>query len=95
MIKIYDIDKMSLSEILPRESEDTLKIEEIVRGIIANVRENGDKALFEYCEKFDGVKLSALKVTEKEIEEAISETDKEFLETLKEAKANIEVEEVA
>jgi len=90
MIKIYDIDKMSLSEILPRESEDTLKIEEIVRGIIANVRENGDKALFEYCEKFDGVKLSALKVTEKEIEEAISETDKEFLETLKEAKANIE-----
>ena len=90
MIKIYDINEMSLSEILPRTDEDTLKVEEIVRDIIWDVRKNGDKALFAYCEKFDGVKLSSLKVTEEEIEEAISKTDNEFLEILKEAKENIE-----
>ena len=31
--------------------------------IIENVKQNGDKALFEYCEKFDRAKLSALEVT--------------------------------
>lgn len=90
MIKIYDINQMTLEEILPRESEDTFKIEGAVREIIENVRQNGDKALFEYCEKFDKVKLDCLKVSEAEIFEAVSKTDKSFLEILKEAKANIE-----
>lgn len=90
MIKIYDSDKLPLKEILPRKSEDSLKTEAIVREIIENVRKNGDKALFEYCEKFDGVKLDAFKVSEEEISEAISETDEEFLNILREAKENIE-----
>lgn len=90
MIKIYDSDKLPLKEILPRKSEDSLKTEAIVREIIENVRKNGDKALFEYCEKFDGVKLDAFKVSEEEISKAISETDEEFLNILKEAKENIE-----
>ena len=40
--------------------------------IIYNVRKNGDKALFEYCKKFDKAELSSLEVTEEEINEAIS-----------------------
>lgn len=90
MIKIYDSDKLPLKEILPRKSEDSLKTEAIVREIIENVRKNGDKALFEYCEKFDGVKLDAFKVSGEEISEALSETDEEFLNILREAKENIE-----
>lgn len=90
MIKIYDSDKLPLKEILPRKSEDSLKTEAIVREIIENVRKNGDKALFEYCEKFDGVKLDAFKVSEEGIFEALSETDEEFLNILREAKKNIE-----
>ena len=38
-----------------------------VENILANVRTNGDKALFELTEKFDGVKLDTLKVTAEQV----------------------------
>jgi len=60
-----------------------------VADVIRNVRENGDKALKEYTEKFDGVKLDSLIVTEEEIEEAIGKTDPEFLRVLERAAENI------
>lgn len=45
-------------------------IEETVSEIIANVKENGDKALKEYALKFDGVELSTIRVSEEEIKRA-------------------------
>ena len=38
-----------------------------VENILANVRTNGDNALFELTEKFDGVKLDTLKVTVEQV----------------------------
>lgn len=93
MIKIYDGEKMPVSEILDRKdemNEETEKIEKIVRDIIDDVRKNGDNALFRYCEKFDKAKLTALKVSDDEIKEALWEIDDEFLAILEEAKENIE-----
>lgn len=93
MIKIYDGEKMPVSEILDRKdemNEETEKIEKIVRDIIDDVRKNGDNALFRYCEKFDKAKLTALKVNDDEIKEALREIDDEFLAILEEAKENIE-----
>lgn len=93
MIKIYDGEKMPVSEILDRKdemNEETEKIEKIVRDIIDDVRKNGDNALFRYCEKFDKAKLTALKVSDDEIKEALREIDDEFLAILEEAKKNIE-----
>lgn len=93
MIKIYDGEKMPVSEILDRKdemNEETEKIEKIVRDIIDDVRKNGDNALFRYCEKFDKAKLTALKVSDDEIKEALLEIDDEFLAILEEAKENIE-----
>lgn len=93
MIKIYDGEKMPVSEILGRKdemNEETEKIEKIVRDIIDDVRKNGDNALFRYCEKFDKAKLTALKVSDDEIKEALWEIDDEFLAILEEAKENIE-----
>ncbi len=66
-----------------------VNVEEIVSDIIQNVRENGDKALFEYCEKFDKAKLSSLMVSEEEIESAVGKADPEFLNVLKKAAENI------
>lgn len=88
MIKIYDANKLSLDEILARETTAT-GVEDIVSGIIKDVRENGDAALYKYCEKFDKVTLSSLEVTPEEIEEALGLVEPEFLEILKEAAANI------
>ena len=88
MIKIFDSKKIALSEILKRENAAS-GVEDIVSEIIKNVRQNGDKALYEYAEKFDKVKLTSLEVTKEEIEEALALVEPRFLEILKEAAENI------
>ena len=88
MIKIYDINKLSLDEILFRETSAT-GVEEIVADIIKDVKTNGDVALYKYSEKFDKVKLSSLEATKEEIDEAMSLVEPEFIEIIKEAAENI------
>ena len=88
MIKIYKYGEVPNSEIFARDNIDS-GVESIVTGIIENVKANGDKALFEYCEKFDKVTLSSLEVTEKEIEEAFEIADPEFVKIVEEAAENI------
>ncbi|OMF59893.1 histidinol dehydrogenase [Paenibacillus sp. FSL R5-0490] len=61
----------------------------IVKNIIETVRQNGDQALKEYTEKFDGISLDELKVPQAEIEEALSQVDRKILEIIKEAAENI------
>ena len=53
------------------------------------MRANGDKALAEYTEKFDKVKLDSIVVTEDEIAEAMAAVDPEFLAIMNEAAENI------
>ena len=88
MIKIYKYGEVSNDEIFFRGNI-AGGVEGVVSEIIANVIKNKDKALFEYCEKFDKASLTALEVSEKEIEEAFLSVDKEFVEILKEAAENI------
>jgi histidinol dehydrogenase len=64
-------------------------VEAIVADILQNVKANGDQALYEYCEKFDGAKLDRLEVTEEEFEEAFASADEEFIRVLKAAAQNI------
>ena len=51
---------------------ETSGVGDTVRGIIADVVQNGDAALKAYGEKFDGAKLEALAVSESEIDEAMA-----------------------
>ena len=88
MIKIYKYGEVSYDEIFARENIDA-GVEDVVADIIYNVRKNGDKALYEYAEKFDKVKLNCLEVTGEEIDEAFESVDKDFIEIVKEAKENI------
>jgi histidinol dehydrogenase len=60
-----------------------------VKAIIADVRENGDKALQSYTEKFDGVSLSSFLVSEAEIAEAYKTVTPEQIAIIQEAAANI------
>ncbi|MBK5262799.1 MAG: histidinol dehydrogenase [Peptostreptococcaceae bacterium] len=64
----------------------TLKVEMLIN----DVRDNGDKALLEYNEKFDQCTRKDLRVSKAEIEEAYAEVDPELIECMKMAKANIE-----
>ena len=88
MIKIMNSKEVSREEIFSRVVP-TVNVEKIVADIIDNVRKNGDRALFEYCEAFDKVKLSALEVTEEEIDEAFAAVDPEFIRILNDAAENI------
>ena len=88
MIKIYKYGEVPNSEVFARDNIAS-NVEGIVTDIIANVRKNGDKALFEYSEKFDKVSLKGLEVTKEEIDEAFAIADKAFVEIIKEAAENI------
>lgn len=88
MIKVLKYGEISNKEIFSR-FEPTASVEGIVSDIIENVKNNGDIALLNYTEKFDGVKLESIMVTPEEIEEALSLVEPEFLNILKEAAANI------
>lgn len=88
MIKIYKCGEVSPNEIFSRNNP-IASVSSVVSEIIANVEENGDKALFSYAEKFDGVKLSCLEVTKEEIDLAFANADETFVSILKEAAENI------
>lgn len=88
MIKILKYGEVDNSEIFAR-AVPAVNVEDTVAEIIKNVRENGDKALFEYTERFDKAKLSSLAVTKEEIDEAFSLVEPEFIEIIKKAAENI------
>ncbi len=88
MIKIYEYGKISDSEIFKRAEAKT-NVESVVSDIIENVRKNGDKAVKEYCLKFDKANLDSLLVSKEEIEEAVSLVEPEFLRILEDAAKNI------
>ena len=89
MIKIIDILNANEKDILNRDISIESGVEATVLQIIANVKANGDSALLDYSEKFDGVKPSCFEVTKEEIQAAYESEDELFIETLKKAKKNI------
>ena len=88
MIKIMKYGEVSPEEIFAR-GETSFDVADIVTDIIDNVKKNGDKALFEYCEKFDKATLSSLEVSAEEIEEAFQLVEPKFIEILEKAAKNI------
>ncbi len=88
MIKIMEYSTLSYDEIFARTVPE-MDVEDIVANIIKNVRQNGDKALFEYTEKFDKAKLDNLMVTKEEIQDALTLVEPRFIDILKRAAANI------
>jgi len=90
MIKILDAALTDIGAVIDRERMDFSAVDIAVGEIVARVRAEGDKALFEYTQKYDGVRLCQLKVTESEISDAYNKADPYFVDTLKQAKENIE-----
>ena len=67
------------------------KVEDIVSSIIADVQKRGNKAVFEYTQKFDGLKLttSSLFVSSKEIDDAYDAVDEDLKKAVATSKRNI------
>lgn len=89
MIKIFE-NEIELERILNREIQSYTEYEATVRDILAAVIKDGDAAVLSYSRKFDCAALQSLEVTPEEISAALKNIDPSFMETLREAKANIE-----
>lgn len=82
-----------LTDLLKRSPNNYTQYESSVNEIIANVRTNGDTAIFNYTKKFDGATVTPenIEVTEAEITEAYEQVDPKLLEVIRKAKENIRV----
>ena len=83
--------KATVEKLGIRGKMDLKPVIETVQQVIDNIRDNGDKALLGYTEKFDGVKLEAseIRVTDEEIAAAKASIDPELMGVMERAAANI------
>lgn len=80
-----------LEGMLKRSPNSYGEYEKTVADILAKVKAEGDKALFEFTKKFDKFDLNAgnIKVTDAEVQEAYNAVDKDLLEVIGKSKENI------
>lgn len=92
IIELNEKNKKELEETLQKRSTSGFKdIEDKVSGIISEVRERGDAALFDFSKQFDHFDLNAdnIRITTEEMDEALAETEPEFRGVLERAVENI------
>ena len=77
------------NELLKRPALNVSGLYERVQAVLDNVCENGDKAVIELEEKFDGVKLESLAVSQQELEQAAAKVPAELRQAIDTAAANI------
>ena len=88
MIKIIKDIPQQREEIFSQTMK-TPDVSGVVADIVNRVRTQGDAALLALTEKFDGAKLTSLRVSEAEIEKGIGRVSVEFLKILQTAAENI------
>ena len=59
MMKILKVGQVPTEEIFARCAPE-MDVAAIVSDILSDVRQRGDQALYQYCERFDHAKLTAL-----------------------------------
>lgn len=86
-----DTKKDILENLLKRSPNSYGKFEASVAAILADVKEKGDEAVFDYTKRFDGADINAANiiVTKGEIDEAYSLVDKQLVEVIRKALVNI------
>lgn len=65
------------------------KVSDIVKGVIDDIRANGDKSVRSYSEKFDKWSPPSFKLTESQIQECISKVSAQTIADIKEAQKNV------
>ncbi len=83
--------KSEWDSIVERPHMDLSKLNATVASVLEDIKKNGDEAVKKYEEKFDHAKLSTLRVTEEEIDEAFESISVDLKESLEQAHHNIAV----
>ena len=87
-MKILDYNEIDKSTLFLRRLEDS-GVEDVVRGILADVAQNGDRALIAYAKKFDHAELTTLEVSQAEMDDALLSVPTELLDAMQLAAENI------
>ena len=90
MQRIQNPERKNWSDILKRPTQELGDIETTVERIFSEVKSLGDSKLKDCTSQFDGVQISKIQITAKEIQKAETQISKELKEAIKMAKANIE-----
>ena len=83
-------DKSNWASLLKRPVMNMETLRETVNEVLSCIKEKGDKAVLEYEERFDKVKLDALMVTETEIKEAEKLVSEDLKNAIRLAQKNIQ-----
>jgi len=89
----YYLKQLGLSEVdklTKRPAIDFTSVFDVVRGVLKDVKDNGDEAVKVYTKKFDGVELEDFFVSKKKIDEACERVLPEIKEAFEIAAQNIE-----
>ncbi|NTV05364.1 MAG: histidinol dehydrogenase [Chlorobiaceae bacterium] len=91
MLRIYRFpeERSALKEQLSRSVTFDVSVQSTVDDILQHVSRDGDSAVLDYTERFQGVRLSGMKVSPEAIQSAYQHADPAFLAVLEEAYANI------
>ncbi len=82
-------ERSALKEQLSRSVTYDATVQLAVEDILQQVRQNGDSAVLDYTERFQGVRLTGMLVSPDAIQEAYRQADPAFLAVLEEAYGNI------
>ena len=78
------------NELIKRPEIEKESLNQLVQGVLDNVKRNKDAALIKYAKEFDKVTIIQLAVSNKEIDNAISVVSDELKAAINLAKGNIE-----
>lgn len=78
-----------LSLLRRRASGDVTEVEGIVKRILKDVKEDGDRAVIKYTERFDSLKLKELRIRPSEIRKHASKADESILKSLEIAEKRV------
>jgi len=92
IVRLWECSRAKRGKLLKRSELDVSSVMLKATKIVADVRDQGDKALLKYTKKLDGVKLDRkqLPVSEQEIDAAYKQVDVKTVKAIKRAAAAIE-----
>jgi histidinol dehydrogenase len=89
MQKILLPEKKDWKSLITRPTVEKASLNELVKTVFTEVKENGDKAVLQYCKTFDKVDLNTLAVSEEDIKNAAVQLSEELKAAIRLAQSNI------
>lgn len=89
MKKIINPDFKTWDELAKRPTKEEVELDNLVEDVFENIRSTGDKALYDFTQKFDKVKLNSLKLDQSTLESASKKVSKKLRDAIEVAIQNI------